>query len=146
MKRLFILLLALLLVGCVREPAVVDLGGKPVGYDSTEEMAQAAELIVTGVVLRSDSRIQRLTGDQVTSALTISDFQITAVEKGNVQPGDVIKVWQDSAFDAEHNTIYEFAGSTPLTQSGEYQLYLRPREYGSEYYVSISFQGIIPCS
>ena len=146
MKRLFILLLALLLVGCTAEPVVVDLGGKPVVYDSTEEMAQAADLIVTGVVLRADSRIQRLTGDQVTSALTISEFQITTVEKGAVQPGDVIKVWQDSAFDAERSTIYEFAGSTPLTQGGEYQLYLRPREYGSEYYVSVSFQGIIPNS
>ena len=147
MKRLMILLLALLLLtGCAPEPNVVDLGGKPVTYDSTEEMAEAAGLIVTGVVLSADSRIERLTGDQVTSALTISEFQVTAVEKGDVQPGDVIKVWQDSAYDPKTNTIYQFGAASPLTARKEYQLYLRPRESGSEYYVAVSFQGIIPNS
>ena len=147
MKRVLVLLLALLLLaGCTAEPTVVDLGGKPVTYDSTEEMEEASELIVTGVVLSVDSRIERLTGDQVTSALTISEFQVADVQKGDAQPGDIIKVWQDSAFDAESNTIFRFAGADPLTEGEEYTLYLRPREFGSEYYVPSSFQGIIPSS
>ena len=145
MKRLFLFLLALLLLaGCKAEPTIVDLGGKPVTYGSTEEMAEAAELIVTGKVLSCDSRIERLLGDQVTSAVTLSEIEIITVEKGEVYPGDVIKIWQDSAFDAENNTIYQFGSADPLMDGEEYLLYLRPRQSGSEYYTPVSFQGILP--
>ena len=147
MKRLAILLLTLLLLaGCNPNPTVVDLGGRPAVYPTVELMEADADLIVTGKVRSCESQIEHLPEGQVTSALTLSQFKIYSVDKGNVRPGDLITIWQDSAFDAERSTIYEFAGSTPLTQGGEYQLYLRPRESGSEYYVSVSFQGIIPNS
>ena len=145
MKRLIVLLLVLLLLaGCTEEPTVVDLGGNPVTYDSTEEMAEAAELIVTGSVRTVDCRIERLPEDQVTSALTLSEFVVHTVEKGDVKPDDIIMVWQDSAYDAETNTLYRFGGSSPLSKGETYRLYLCPRQTGSEYYTPVSFQGIIP--
>ena len=145
MKRRIILLLALLLLaGCAAKPAVVDLGGKPVVYPTVEIMAADADLIITGKVRSCESRIERLTGDQVTSALTLSQFKIYSVEKGYVKPGDLITIWQDSAYDAESNTIYQFAAVAPLTEYEEYTLYLKQREPGSEYYIPVSSQGIRP--
>ncbi len=145
MKRLAIFLLALLLLaGCAAEPAVVDLGGKPVTYDSTEEMAKAATLIVTGKVITTDSRVNRI-GDQVMSALTISQFEITAVEKGDVQVGEVISIWQNSAYETESNTVYLFCGTGPMTEGEAYLLYLHPRSAGSDYYTPVSpIQAVIP--
>lgn len=144
MKRLAIILLTLLLLmGCSMEPAVVDLGGKPVTYDSTEEMEAAATLVVTGEVLSCDSRINQ-TGSQVTSALTLSQFKIINVDKGDVQPGQIINIWQNSAFDTESNTIYQFGNASPVTEGNVYTLYLCPREAGSEYYTPVSYQGILP--
>ena len=49
-----------------------------------------------------------------------------------------------SAFDAETNTIYQFAGVAPLIEYEEYTLYLKRREPGSEYYIPVSAQGIRP--
>lgn len=145
MKRIAILLLTLiLLAGCTAKPTVVDLGGKPVVYPTVETMEADADLIVTGKVISTDSRIERLVGDEVTSALTVSQFKIYSVEKGYVNPGDLITIWQDSAYDAETNTIYQFAAVAPLTEYEEYTLYLKQREPGSEYYTPVSSQGIRP--
>ncbi len=145
MKRVSILLLALLLLaGCTAEPTVVDLGGKPITYDSTEEMAEASTLIATGKVISADSRVNRI-GDKVTSVLTISQFELTAVEKGDVQPGEVISIWQNSAYEKETNTVYQFCGVGPLTEGETYLLYLRPRSVGSDYYTPASpIQAVIP--
>lgn len=143
MKRLAILLLTLLLLaGCDAKPTVVDLGGEPAVYPFVETIESDADLIVTGKVRSCESRIERLPEGQVTSALTLSQFKIYSVAKGNVRPGDLITIWQDSAFDAETNTIYQFAGVAPLTEYEEYTLYLKQLEPGSEYYIPVSSQGI----
>ena len=144
-KRLAILLLTLLLLaGCNPKPTVVDLGGRPAVYPTVELMEADADLIVTGKVRSCESRIEHLPEGQVTSALTVSQFKIYSVDKGNVRPGDLITIWQDSAFDAETNTIYQFAEVAPLIEYEEYTLYLKRREPGSEYYIPVSAQGIRP--
>ena len=61
-----------------------------------------------------------------------------------MKPGDLITIWQDSAYDAESNTIYQFAAVAPLAEYEEYTLYLKQREPGSEYYTPVSSQGIRP--
>ena len=143
MKRLTIfLLLLLLLVGCTPKSTVVDLGGKPVEFESFEAMDEASSLIVHCKVLSTDTRINQV-GGQVMSVLTVSQVVVQKVFKGDVQPGDIITVWQDSAYDAENNTYYLFANAYPLRDGKIYELYLRPRETGSQYYVPVSCQGIL---
>ena len=145
MKHLSVILLTLfLLMGCSAKPAVVDLGGKPVTYPTVEVMEFDSDLIVTGKTLSTDSRIERLVDDQVTAVLTLTQFRIDTVEKGNAKPGDIITIWQDSAYDEETNTIYLFGATSPLAEYEEYRLYLKLREPGSEYYIPVSSQGIRP--
>ena len=105
-------------------------------YRNLNDVEKESEVIVVGKKIKQNpSKIQKNNG-YVNGVLTISNFKIEKVIKGDFKIGDVIDIFESAGIDEKTGKIYHIEGYEFMDKDTEYLLFLRHSQTDSWYMIS----------